>query len=589
MTPAGGWCQTRASPSRKTSSRWRRSGWSRMRPRPSSAATSRIRSWATPSAASSGGGGSIATIGAARPAGQAALGEGLAELVALGLGADDLDEQAAGLGQEVTGGARAPQVAGVEHDHVVADLLELAEQVGGDEDGDAELAADALHQPEHVVARRRVEAVGRLVEEDQLRVVGERLGELGALLHAGGVAAHRPVALLVEPHVPQHVGRPLASGGGAEAGHPGHVDGEVAGADVGRQAVVLGHVADESPDLLPAVLDVVPQDAGVPAGRLEQAQQDLDQRRLAGAVGADEAGHAGSDLDRQVGQRVDRAVVLGEARGRDDLRWTVLFPRHARHASGTDDPAGIRDRPDRAWRSCGGRPLPKRPSALHATHATVPSRSVRGAAGRSVRPRGRAASPTPASGGSVATYSAKSSAHSLARLRAPSCRGSWEPYVVKCSTDDSESCGSSQSTTVPPARVERRARRRSSRRGRRTGTAVPGPYVVGSSPVTIVLTMSGRTRRGDAPTASGPASTSFGSATEVPDELQTMHASPALLCAPVAANASRRGAAGLDIPRLVCRQGPPDFESGLATMVRLHPGEPLVLGIATRCTSTMAP
>ena len=31
-----------------------------------------------------------------------------------------------------------------------------------------------------------------------------------------------------------------------------------------------------------------------------------------------------------------------------------------------------------------------------------------------------------------------------------------------------------------------------------------------------------------------------------------------------------------DIPRLVCRQGPPDFESGLATQVRLLPGEPLV-------------
>src|SRR6478672_12452639 len=88
---------------------------------------------------------------AAGPAGEAALRERLAELVALGLGADDLDEQAAGLRQEVAGGARAPQVAGVEHDHVVADLLELAEQVGGDEYGDPELAPDALHQAEHVV------------------------------------------------------------------------------------------------------------------------------------------------------------------------------------------------------------------------------------------------------------------------------------------------------------------------------------------------------------------------------------------------------------------------------------------------------
>ena len=97
-------------------------------------------------------------------------------------------------------------MAAVEDDDVVADLLELAEQVGGDEDGDAEVAADALHEPQHVGAGGGVEAVGRLVEEDQPRVVGERLGELGALLHAGGVAAHRPVALLVEADVAQHVG-----------------------------------------------------------------------------------------------------------------------------------------------------------------------------------------------------------------------------------------------------------------------------------------------------------------------------------------------------------------------------------------------
>ena len=175
--------------------------------------------------------------------------ERLAQPVALRVAAQHLDQQAAGVLREVGGGRRAQQPAAVEDDDVVADLLQLAEQVRGDEHRDAEVATDALHEVEHVDAGRRVEAVGGLVEEDQPRVVHERLRELGALLHAGGVAAHLAVALLVEADVAQDVGRALAGDGRGQAGHPAHVDHEVAGAHVGRQAVVLGHVADEAADL----------------------------------------------------------------------------------------------------------------------------------------------------------------------------------------------------------------------------------------------------------------------------------------------------------------------------------------------------
>ena len=66
---------------------------------------------------------------------------------------------------------------------------------------------------EHGVAAGRVEAVGRLVEQQQVGVVHQRLGQLDPLLHAGGVAADRAVALLVEPDVAQRLGGPLAGGG----------------------------------------------------------------------------------------------------------------------------------------------------------------------------------------------------------------------------------------------------------------------------------------------------------------------------------------------------------------------------------------
>ena len=63
----------------------------------------------------------------------------------------------------------------------------------------------------------RVEAVGRLVEQEQARAVDERLGELDPLLHAGRVAADRPVALLVQADVAEDLGRPLARGGARQA------------------------------------------------------------------------------------------------------------------------------------------------------------------------------------------------------------------------------------------------------------------------------------------------------------------------------------------------------------------------------------
>ena len=160
--------------------------------------------------------------------------------------ADDLDQQRPGVAHEV-GGRRGPeQLAAVEDDDVVADPLEFTQQVGGHQDGDAEVVADPAYQCQHVVAGGGIEPVGRLVEQHQPWVVDQGLGQLGALLHAGRVAAHRAVALLGEADMAEHVGGALAGCRAGQAGHLGQVDDEVAGADVRRQAVVLGHVADRA-------------------------------------------------------------------------------------------------------------------------------------------------------------------------------------------------------------------------------------------------------------------------------------------------------------------------------------------------------
>ncbi len=251
------------------------------------------------------------------PSGESRLDQRLAQQpVRVGL-AHHLDDQAAGGVQELGGGRGLQQLATVQHDHVVADALELAEQVRGHQHRDAELVPDLLHQREHVVAGGRVEAVGRLVEQHQARVVHQRLRELGPLLHAGRVATHRPVPLLGEPHVAQHVGRALPRRVVGQPRHLAHVHHEVAGGHVRRQAVVLGHVADRRADRRTVAGDVVAEHRRRPAGRGDQPEQDLDQRGLAGAVGADQAGDPVTDGDVEPVERGDRRILLRQSDGLD--------------------------------------------------------------------------------------------------------------------------------------------------------------------------------------------------------------------------------------------------------------------------------
>src|SRR5580698_4705066 len=165
------------------------------------------------------------------------------------------DQRLASLGEGVDR-VRPQQAARLDGDQVIADPLDLAEQVRGDHDRDAELLADRRDQLEHGVAAGGVEPIGRLIEQHQPRIADQRLGELYPLLHAGRVAADLAVPLLVQADVPQRLGGALPGRGGRQPGHAAHVRDELGRRDVRRQAVVLGHVADELADPH-AVLDAV--------------------------------------------------------------------------------------------------------------------------------------------------------------------------------------------------------------------------------------------------------------------------------------------------------------------------------------------
>ena len=156
----------------------------------------------------------------------------------------------------------ADQPATLDHDEVVADPLDLAQEMRGHQDRDPELGADPPDEVEHLVAARRIEPVRRLVEEHELRVVNERLGELDPLAHPGRVPAHLSIALLEQADVAKRFGRALARGSARQPVDLGHVADELGGADLERQAVVLRHVADQPPHREPFGGDVEPEHLG---------------------------------------------------------------------------------------------------------------------------------------------------------------------------------------------------------------------------------------------------------------------------------------------------------------------------------------
>ena len=82
----------------------------------------------------------------------------------------------------------------VQDDHRLADLLDIAQEVRGEQDRLAVIPAKRKKQVEHRVAARGVHAAGRLVEQDKFRVVDQALREAHAAHHAFRIFAQRPLA-----------------------------------------------------------------------------------------------------------------------------------------------------------------------------------------------------------------------------------------------------------------------------------------------------------------------------------------------------------------------------------------------------------
>ena len=103
------------------------------------------------------------------------------------------------------------QPAAVEHADPGAQLLDLGQQVAGQEDR-RPAAVQLEQQLADLVDALRVQAVGRLVEHQQLGTAQQRAGQPEPLPHAQRVRLHRPAADAGQPDLLQHLVDPRAPG-----------------------------------------------------------------------------------------------------------------------------------------------------------------------------------------------------------------------------------------------------------------------------------------------------------------------------------------------------------------------------------------
>ena len=153
--------------------------------------------------------------------------------------------------------ALGQDLALVDEDDPRGQGLDLGQDVARDEDGPA-LLLEVLDEPDELALAQRVEPAQRLVEDEDLRVVGDGLGELDPLAHAPAVAADEAVLVLREVDDVQGPGRPVPDLGLREAVEPEQAGEELPAGHVLVEDVLLGAEPDRPEEL---------RDRSRPAGR----------------------------------------------------------------------------------------------------------------------------------------------------------------------------------------------------------------------------------------------------------------------------------------------------------------------------------
>ncbi len=279
--------------------------------------------------------------------------------------------------QEVLDAALVADPALHDDRDAVADHLDVGQDVGIHEYRLA-LGSEAQNDVADLLAADRVETAHRLVEEDHLGVVHQRLGDAHPLQHALRVGAKPRVGRVLEAHPLEQLVHASCAPRRLEAGEPRVEVEYLAAGQVGVEPGVLRQEADVLAER--ALRHVAAQHPGLAAGRPDQPHQQLEGRRLAGAVRTDEAEDlAAAHRERQAVEHAlaphseARAEVLDYVEDFDDV--TGLSGHQ------TPPPAGWMTRPRRPGRRREPAARARPPSVL--PWRAPSSRSGAGSGGRS--------------------------------------------------------------------------------------------------------------------------------------------------------------------------------------------------------------
>jgi hypothetical protein len=206
------------------------------------------------------------------------------------VGHHELQHVPADAALELLGGARGDDQAAVDDRDLVSQLIGFIQVLGGEQQRRA-----AGHQrPDGVPHRQpgpRVQAGGRLVQEQHPGPADQAGGQVEPPLHAAGEVLGGPVGGVGQAELIQQLHRPLA----------GIRPAQVIQAADDLQVFPAGQLfldgrglpgqADRAADGSGLADDVVTLDPGPPAVRRQQGGQDADRGGLAGPVGAEHAQH----------------------------------------------------------------------------------------------------------------------------------------------------------------------------------------------------------------------------------------------------------------------------------------------------------
>src|SRR6266511_447276 len=165
----------------------------------------------------------------------------------------------------------------------VGRVLHLGQHVRGHEDGLAG-GPGLAYQLLELLLHERVQAAGRLVEDEQLRVVHERLYQADLLLVPLGQGADLPGGVQLEPL--GQLGDPLL---GYPAAGVAEEPKQLVDPVPAVEAQLAGQVPDPPPDRHPLAARVGAEHAYPATGGPDEVEHQPDRGGLAGAVGAEEA------------------------------------------------------------------------------------------------------------------------------------------------------------------------------------------------------------------------------------------------------------------------------------------------------------